>query len=569
MNFAKDNILLKLNYILKNKYKLYFCIFILTLLIGLVFQLIGISSIIPLTSTFFEQPTDNKISIMLGNIFPFLSGFDNFFILLTFFISCLIISNLIFVFSIYLSAKITFSIERDIRNTLVNQFINNSYSFFFKTNNSNFISLIINETQRLCASVILPLAEIISRTVLVVGICIFLIYSANAKIIIIILIIFFSYFIYYLLLRKKILENNKSLTKNNEDLIKNSNDLFKSLREIKIYSIENLFLDKIISITQKIQKIRFFTVFFSNSPRYYMEIIMLIAIYTLFLFNDQTIDVEKISMLALYIYAFFKILPSLQGLFSQIMVARSNLNSLDVIYEKFKDFQTDYADIKKQNITNKENFKNITLENITFNYDGNKLLDKINIKINRGEKIGIKGKSGSGKTSLINLMLGMIEPQSGNLYFNDSPIKANQIINCFNGKIGIIPQNPTMIETSIKENILLGEKENKDRLIESIEIAGLDNFTLNDLDKNIHSTSLNLSGGQIQRISIARAIYKLPSILIIDEGFNQLDNDKEKKILENIMKIKDLTIVMIYHKIFEESLLDKIYSIEEFKLELK
>ena len=132
MNFVKDNILLKLNYILKNKYKLYFCIFILTLLIGLVFQLIGISSIIPLTSTFFEQPTDNKISIMLVNIFPFLSGFDNFFILLTFFISCLIISNLIFVFSIYLSAKITFSIERDIRNTLVNQFINNSYSFFFK-----------------------------------------------------------------------------------------------------------------------------------------------------------------------------------------------------------------------------------------------------------------------------------------------------------------------------------------------------------------------------------------------------------------------------------------------------
>ena len=569
MNFVKNNILFKLNYILKSKYKFYFCIFVFTLLIGLIFQLIGISSIIPLTTTFFEQPTDNKISVIITNIFPFLRSFDNFSILLTFFIGCIIISNLIFVFSTYLSAKITFAIERDIRNTLVNQFINNSYSFFFKTNNSNFISLMINETQRLCTSVILPLAEVISRTILIIGICLFLIYSANAEIIIVVTLITFFYFIYYLLIRKKILENNKLLTKNNEDLIKNSNDLFKSLREIKIYSIENLFLDKIINITHKIQKIRFFTVFYSISPRYYMEIIMFIIIYVLFLLNDGAIDVEKISMVALYIYAFFKILPSLQGLFSQLMVAKSNLNSLDVIYSKFKDFHNSNGDSKKQIGAKEEKFKNIKLENIVFNYDGKKLLDKINIKINEGEKIGIKGKSGSGKTSIINLILGMIEPGDGKIYFNDTQIISNQIINRFNNKIGIIPQNPTMIETSIKENILLGEKENKDKLIKSIEIARLNDFTLEDLNKDIHSTSLNLSGGQIQRIAIARAIYRLPSILIIDEGFNQLDDENEKVIIKNLLKIKDLTVIMIYHKFFNENLLDKIYSIKNFKLELK
>ena len=566
MIFNKNSSLFKLNYILKKKYKIYFIIFISTLLIGLIFQLIGISSVAPLTTSFFEQSGESKIYSNLVKFLPSLENYDNFFVLLTFFIIFVIISNLIFLFSTFLSAKITFAIEKDLRNTLVNQFINNSYSFFFKTNNSNFISLMINETQRLSVSVMLPIAEVISRTVLVLGICIFLIYISNPNIIIIIGFILFFYFVYYLSIRRKIYENNKLLTMNNQELIKNSNDLFKSLREIKIYQIEDIFLNKIISITHKIQKIRFFTVFFSNSPRYYMEIIMLVIVYSLFSIYKDTISVEKISLFALYIYAFFKVLPSLQGLFSQLMVARSNIDSLNVIYEKFKDFKTNNKNFSDYKSQSRENFKNINLENIIFNYDGNNLLDKVNLKIKQGDKIGIKGKSGSGKTSIINLILGMIEPKKGNIYFNDKRINPKQIISKFNGKIGIIPQNPTMIETTIEENILLGELKDKSKLIESINIAGLDNFTIKDLQKNIHSTSLNLSGGQIQRIAIARAIYRSPNILIIDEGFNQLDEENEKKVIKNLMKIKNLTIIMIYHKIINEKLLDKVYLIENYKL---
>ena len=566
MKSNKNGILFKLNYILKKKYKIYFIIFICTLLIGLIFQLIGISSVAPLTASFFEQSEESKIYLNLVKFLPILKSYDNFFVLLTFFIMFVIISNLIFVFSTYLSAKITFAIERDLRNTLVSKFINNSYSFFFKTNNSNFISLMINETQRLCTAVMLPIAEVISRTVLVLGICAFLIYTSNSNIIIIIGLVLFTYFIYYLLIRRKILENNKLLTINNQELIKNSDGLFKSLREIKIYQIEDLFLNKIISISQKIQKIRFFTVFFSNSPRYYMEIIMLIIVYALFNIYRDSINLEKISLFALYFYAFFKVLPSLQGLFSQLMVARSNIDSLNVIYEKFKDFKIYNKNFSNHESQSLENFGNINLENIVFNYDGNKLLDKVNLNIKQGDKIGIKGKSGSGKTSLINLILGMIEPKEGIIYFNDKPINPNQIISRFNGKIGIIPQNPTMIETTIEENILLGQTKNEKRLIESLKTAGLNNFSLKDLEKNVHSTSLNLSGGQIQRIAIARAIYRLPNILIIDDGFNQLDEETEKNIINDLMKIKNLTIIMIYHKIINESLLDKIYLIENYKL---
>ena len=138
----------------------------------------------------------------------------------------------------------------------------------------------------------------------------------------------------------------------------------------------------------------------------------------------------------------------------------------------------------------------------------------------------------------------------------------------YDNKIGIIPQNPTMLETSIRENILLGEIEIKEKLYKSLNIAGLNNFSEKDLNKNIHSSSLNLSGGQIQRISIARAIYRSPNILIIDEGFNQLDNENEKRVMQNLMEIKDLTVIMVYHNIFNENLLNKIFLIENHKLKI-
>lgn len=300
-----------------------------------------------------------------------------------------------------------------------------------------------------------------------------------------------------------------------------------------------------------------------------MEIIMFLFIYAFFIFRGQNFNIEQISFLAVFIYTFFKILPSLQGLFSQFMVAKSNLDSLDIIYRKFKEFEE--SDENYQKFTNpfnfnKEDFKKIKLKSISFNYDDKKILDEIDISIYRGEKIGIKGKSGSGKTTLINLILGLTKPKSGEIYFNDNKINSNELINKYNKKIGLIPQNPTMLETSIKENILLGEEENNDKLKKSLKIAGLSDFSENELNKNIHTSSLNLSGGQIQRISIARASYRLPDILIIDEGFNQLDHGHEKEVLENLMKIENLTIIMIYHNIFNENLLNKIYLLENMKL---
>lgn len=565
----KHSVLFKLNYLLKKKYKLYLSIFVLALLLGLIFQLVGISSIIPLTSAFFNQPINSNFFLMIKDTFPLIEKVNNFSMLLTFFILSIIISNLIFIFSTYLSAKITFAIERDLRNTQYNYFINNNYSFFFKTTSSEFMSLMINETQRLCTSVLLPLAEVISRIVLVIGISIFLIFLTTKETSIVIFVIIFFYIIYYLLIRKKIIQNNKLLTKNNQDIVKNSNDLFKCFREIKIYRIESFFLNKITDITNKIQKIRFFTVFFSTSPRYYMEIIMFLFIYFFFIFREQNLSIEQISILVVFIYTFFKILPSLQGLFSQFMVAKSNLDSLDLIFKKFKEFEE--SDEKYQKFTNpssfnKEDFKKIKLKNISLNYDGKKILSKIDISICKGEKIGIKGKSGSGKTTLINIIVGLTEPSNGEIYFNNHKTKPNELLKKYDNKIGIIPQNPTMLETSVRENILLGEREIKNKFYQSLNIAGLSNFSEEDLDKNIHSSSLNLSGGQIQRISIARAIYRSPDILIIDEGFNQLDNENEKKIMQSLLKIENLTVIMIFHNISNENLLNKIYLLENHNL---
>ena len=194
---------------------------------------------------------------------------------------------------------------------------------------------------------------------------------------------------------------------------------------------------------------------------------MFLIIYIFFLLKGQNINIEKISFLAVFIYAFFKILPSLQGLFSQFMVAKSNLDSLEVMYKKFNEFKDNKQHSEESNFKinpKKEDFKQIKLKNISFDYDDKRILDEIELNISKGEKIGIKGNSGSGKTTLINLIVGLLKPNSGEIYFNDNKIKPHQLINMYDNKIGIIPQNPTMLETSIRENILLGEKEIKEKL---------------------------------------------------------------------------------------------------------
>ena len=561
----------KINFLLNPKEKKNYIILIFILIAALIFQLIGLITLLPLTNVFFKIENSGNLFVYLENV-RLISNFNELNFYLTITVFTIILSNIIFLISVYLTTKIALSVEKNIRNKLMIRYMNLSYIDFLKTESSTMISIVINETQRFSSQVLMPLGEIVSRLFLIIGISALLFYLKPITTLLVMVFIIFSYTLYYLSLRNKIKKNNYHLTDSNIKLIKHSNDIFSSFREIKIYALESFFVKSFLDAVEKISSIRFFTVFFSSTPRFYMEILVFICIYFYFLLfgNSESINFGYLSIL---MYSFFKIVPSLQGFFSNYVVLKSALHSLDTIYNFLVDAERedqsqilDISDLAKE-------FKKINLEKINFSFDNKEIFREVNLEILKGDKVALLGPSGSGKSTLVNLIIGILEAKSGNISINDKSVKSKkELTNFFQDKVSIIPQKPTMMEATIKENIILNQSFDEKKFKKVIDICQLNDFLNTLLDREnsyIHSSNLNLSGGQLQRISIARAMYRNPKILLIDEGFNQLDKNVENIVSENILSIKDLTVIIIYHKIISDKLINKKFYIKEKKLILE
>ena len=561
----------QINFILNPKEKLFFISFILVLIVALIFQLIGLTTLLPLTNSFLK--IENA-----GNIFNFfekyrvLTNLDEMFFYLTVTFATIVISNLIFLLSTYISTKFAIKIEQNVRYHLMNEFMKSDYTSFLKTDVSTLISSVVNESQRFSSQVLMPIGEILSRSFLIISISIFLIIHDPISTISILLIICSSYILYYLSLRNRIKLNNVILTKTNKDLVKHSNDIFSSFREIKIYGIEKFFVKSFFNSVEKISSIRFFTIFFSSTPRYVMEILVFACIFFYFIFFNNQNEVN-FGYLSLLLYSFFKIIPSLQGLFANYISLKSSLHSLNTIYEFLKKSNYKNKDNAQALISNFNNsFEKIAVKNLYFSFEDKVIFKKANFEINQGEKIAILGPSGSGKSTLVNLLIGILPAKDGKIFFNDKAIKSNKELSRFlKDIVSIIPQKTVLMETTLKQNIILDKPYDNKKFIEILKLTKLDELLKNLPEKeetHIHSSNLNLSGGQIQRISIARALYRDPKILIIDEGFNQLDIKTEEILLNNVLGINNLTVLIIYHKINNEDLIDKKFYIEDHMVKL-
>ena len=217
-----------------------------------------------------------------------------------------------------------------------------------------------------------------------------------------------------------------------------------------------------------------------------------------------------------------------------------------------------------------KSFKNsIILENIFFTYEKNKsyVLNNFNLEINRGDKIAIHGKSGSGKSTMVDLIIGFLKPESGKIVI-DGKDYSQKYYN-LNDIIGYVPQNTFLFDETAEKNISLEFDEKKidtKNLEIAIQKSELNNFmkTNKKLSKlNVGDDGLMISGGQKQRISIARAFYKNPEIMIFDEATNSLDQNTERKILQNILDMKDLTVLFITHNLDLTKFFDKVINLDE------
>ena len=487
--------------------------------------------------------------------------------------SLLIILRIIFnIMFLYFKSDLQLKTRFLITKKLLSGYFNIPHDKFSNKNNSNFAFSTLTETQHISdciGQLFILFAEIFLL------ICIFfvlLIFQTKITIFLTIL-VGTSSLIFIIFFKKKIhilaLERRDGEEINHRQIY----EMFDGYLEIKSYSSVSYFLKKHASNLKKyLSNLKFLEVL-PGLPKLYLEFISLISIIFLLsymILNNFTQEII-ISTLGLYVGAVFRLMPSIGKIINAIQNIKYFEPTLNGILLDYKSI--DENNYFRQNQDKKYKMHtSIELSNISYGYKETELVLKdLSLKINKNQKIGIAGQSGCGKSTLIKIIAGLIKPYSGKFIIDNKKLIENDYLNLMN--ISFVPQNIFIVNDTIRRNIALGVEDkdiNEERVKKCIEIVQLQNV-ITSLENGVNHFLLeggkNLSGGQIQRLGIARALYNEPDIIIFDESTSSLDGDNEDKILKLIEKISiNKTIIFISHRKEVLNFCDITYYMENKKI---
>ena len=332
------------------------------------------------------------------------------------------------------------------------------------------------------------------------------------------------------------------------------NQILNAIIEVKLYEKENFILDKFIKSTKNENRSYMFLEIINKIPRIFFELLVVtIVCLALLTALNLGFQIEAVAaIIGLYFLAAIRAYPSINNILIQNIALINGKVSINKLCNELNKSNLSENNEKKSN----QNFdfnNSIEFKNISFNYPNRKnILTNLNLKIQKNKVIGIKGDTGSGKSTVIKLAMNLLEPTSGVIEVDGHPM--NTIQNSWRKKISYIPQNFYVLNESIMENIFFSEDESEHdlkKISRALKFSKLDKFVDSlpeKLDTIVGPSGKVLSGGQAQRLSIARALYQDREILIFDEATNALDQDTESQILQNICQLKNTkTIIIISH----------------------
>lgn len=550
-------------------------------LILMILEIFSVSLILPVLYYFSDgNNTANNFIIFIDEIINYfdLNKYNIFFISLIIFILFYfikIIYNLLF---IWFNLGFLYKLKGSISSEVFKKYFSFKYSFFLNQNSATLIRNVRDEVDQSIMGFLSNTLVFLREALIIFGIIVLVIIYDPLSFLIFVITIVPITLIYVLIIKNKIQMWGAQRQKFESKRYKNLLEGFNGIRDIKIMGAENFFMSNYLINTIKTNYFFRLHSFFQQLPRIVLEFVFLTSIiFIIVLFNFRSFtQPEIISSLGFFSLCALKILPSVAKLISSFQILNFNKPAVKKVNEIFTEFELNSSS-KQNNLINTtfnfENFSNIKLENLSYNYPNSnkKIFDNLNLVIKKNECIGLVGKSGIGKTTLVNLITCVLEPTKGNVIVDKIDVTSNS--RSWQNIIGYVPQDIYLIDESIRDNIVFNLDNNLAddmRLKKSIKESNLEEFVYNlpdGLDTQIGEKGLKLSGGQRQRIGIARALYKSPKLLIFDEATNSLDKNNEKEILNNIKKIKDnFTVLIISHNEETLSFCDKIISIKNNKI---
>lgn len=550
--------------------------FFILFFIAMLFEMLGIGLIIPLLNTLVNQDTNFfLINFFEKNNFFQLSNFLKSNAIIFFVVLILLVYILKTILLIYVYKKETNFLKRirvNLSTRIFQIYLNLPYSFHVHNNSGNLIRN-INDI-KIFINFIIHTLSIVIETLIFVGLLIILMLYEPLVTTVVILITFTLGFILNNTIKKKSYTWGKVRQKFEGLKIINTQQTLNSIKEVKVFFKEFFFIklfEKIeIKAAESVQKHDFLI----RLPKVILEasLVIILSSLIIILVNLKFDFKEIIPTLALFTLVSFRVFPSIAKIIRSYQIIKFGTPVLDNLKNQIQ--------LSKKSITFSKNdkkisfSKNIRFKNIDFSYENysKKIFLNFNFLINKGDLIGIYGDSGNGKTTFLNILLGLSKPEKGQVLI-DGKQDVQDNIKSWNRNVGFVPQNICLLEGSLKSNIAFGlkNKEIDNNLVNKlVKIVKLEKFVKklkNGINTTISENGNNISGGQKQRIGIARALYHDPQLIILDEATNAIDKETSKEIINHIMQKKNnKTIVIISHDYFVLKNCDKVFNLRNRKL---
>ncbi len=571
----------KLNYIMDKKQKFYGMILLVMSFIGAVLEMVGVSAVIPFVNVMLDSRIITQ-NAHFAKIFARLNITEYSDIVLLvgiLVISVFALKNLFFILLSWVRAKFACKIQREISTKMLSAYFDREYSYFLKTNTGELTRGVsgngdINGVYLILYHGLKAATDILS----ILLIFIYMLYLDFSLAVIVMLLAGGSILFIDIAFRKKMAVCGKQYwdyaAQSNQVLLEG----FQDIKEVILRKRQRYFVKEYIDKFSMQQKANIFQTVGAESPAYIIEAICVVGILLSIAMRatDPASIGSSISTLSAFVIGAFRILPSLGRISTALNNITYAMPSLESVYSninevnKQKEKETKILVQDNKNIQFKENIK---INDIAFSYEDspNKILDGVSFEIKKGSSVAFIGSSGAGKTTLIDIVLGLLLPQKGNIQMDKYDIQS--IPQTWSDTIGYVSQTVYLLDNTIKKNVAFGipdEEIDEDKIWSCLEQTQLKEYVekLPDgLETRVGDRGVRFSGGQRQRIAIARALYTNPEILVLDEATSALDSETESAVMDAIDALHGkVTLIIIAHRLTTVKKCDLIYEVKDKKV---
>ncbi|WP_100012060.1 ABC transporter ATP-binding protein [Lentibacillus sediminis] len=565
----------------KEKKKLLILFFMMT--IAAVLETLGIGLIVPLVGIVTNPEIIQEQSVLnyLYTMFNFQSTASFIIFAVVLLLAFFVMKNLYLLLFLYAQNRVILNQQVKLSRKMLKEYMIKPYTFHLQRNSSELLRNINKEVPKVFQGIIMAGFQLVTEILVIISILLLLVITAPLATLTAAVILTSSIVIFFKIFRKKISQLGKEQQKVGGTMIKWVNQALGAVKEIKVSGKENFFVSAYTKQSQIKANNNRYLKMLEQSPRLFIETILVstVLITLLIIVFQGTSSQELVSIMALFAMASFRLMPSITRLIALITSIRVNQPALNVVIEDL--FENREEEPIQEVLKGKADagneaksfYDSIILKDISYRYpgQGEYAIKNASLTIPIGKSVAFIGESGAGKSTIVDIILGVLKPEKGNILVDNRKLTDQK--NVWQKKIGYIPQFIFLSDDTIRGNIAFGlEPDDIDdqEVWRALEQAQLKEFVEHLPDKlktNVGERGVRLSGGQRQRVGIARALYHNPEILFMDEATSALDNKTENEIMKAIDGLKgEKTLIIIAHRLTTIKNCDVIYKINKGKI---